>query len=689
MRSEYRLSVVACLLVCLVVAVPVSGGTYKDRDGVAHPWTIDESHALLWESAPYVPFGIVFEPRYLSSGQTDENWKADEEDIAAFKLAGVSDLILRPGKGLSAIPVEAFQRVVDLLEANGLRYGVELYDPPYAQASGFVVSPATNRVDGVRASGQVSRTFPGAKSVIYALCDARTGEVKDIGRVAASDAGEVTVPVVVRGPDDHIVLFYPEKAATDGLVSLPDLWSTYDRHRDRLISILKQVRFGKGLRFFTDPFTDELGMSGDIAGMVPVSPAYRLEFAAWLRRKYNNARDLTLAWGILKHDLSGFDEAVRLLPLWNTGRGSPSVYDLGANAVYAVDVPRSNMWGDLHDFRSESIRAYMDSMADALKRLIADVPVVYTATGFQPIFQGLDTVGFDGLAAPAKGSASAVNDSAGKTFSLAEGSSRRVWLISRIYPGDGYAKKEDLFSVINGLRDLGVKGFFAAGTGGTAIGSADMLTWLSEYASLSSADRQFAGYRPRAIYYPTAFTQGKVMRFPSDIWWLPALKPGGELSLGSFYQAYTLVDPKSGSRDIYVRSPGSSRKVTLAVSDAITVTAPDGTTTQIKPRKGRVQFDVTSEPVLVRGVTPDLFLPIEMATEELSQFEAAIARAEQKRLDVSEYRRSLKDARQLLDKNLVGLCLDIVRTSTNEINLRMRGLDLVPSLNQSNPRPGG
>jgi len=678
--------------ISLLLGAPALAGAFRDRDGAVHQWSINESNAMEWAGAPYVPFGVVFEPKYLALGQTDENWAADEEAVAAFKLAGVADVIVRPGKGIASVPVEAFQRVIDLLEAKGLRYGIELYDPPYAPISGYVIQPAANRVEGIQSSGPVTRSFPDAESAIYAFWEVKAQpEVLTIGQEVAIN-GQVTVQVVVRTGNDHLLLFYPRRVIADKGADwgLPDIWGDYDRHRDRLVSFLKQVKFGKGLRFFMDPFTEKFGLYGDVQNLIPTSKVFRIEYAAWLSKKYESPRQLTDSWGILRHAVASFDEATRLIPLWNTGRGTPAVYDDGGSRSYSVNAEMSALWADFQEFRASSIRGYMNAAADALKRLVADVPVVYTATGLQPIFQPRESFGYDGLAAQASSNADALAEAAGRTFSLAGGSSGNVWIISRFSPaGATFEKKEELFSAINALRDLGAKGFFAGNLGGTAIGSADLLVWLAEYSSVSAQDKQFVAYQPRVIYYPESFTRGRVRRLSSGVWWIPTLKPGAEVYLGSAFAGYVLGDPKENNVEIYVWSLKDQQTMTLIVEGPLTIITATGEATEIKPKKGRVQLSVGEEPVILCGIRPDVFLPVEVAVEEMQSLEQLIAKAERKRMDVTSYKRNLKYARDLLNKDLLGLCIDLVRASANELSVGLKGLEGTPAPGSSISPPVG
>ena len=103
---------------------------------------------------------------------------------------------------------------------------------------------------------------------------------------------------------------------------LPDLWQGYDEYRDRLLGFFGRVHLGPGFRFFLDPITDGIGFDGEVESVVPTTDGYRLDFEAWLTKKYNhNLDDLYRSWGIKNNDLPDFAAAARSLPLWAGGKG--------------------------------------------------------------------------------------------------------------------------------------------------------------------------------------------------------------------------------------------------------------------------------------------------------------------------------------------------------------------------------
>ena len=680
MRNLQVLVILSVILCLLCAGMPASAGTFKDRDGATHSWDIDDGHTLVWEKSPYMPFAVIFEPRYLTSAQTDENWTADEQDIQAFKLAGITDILLKPGKGVSAVPPAALQRVLDMLEANGLHYGVEISNPVDAPFVGYLIQPTVNRVDGIDASGPVAKDLPGAEVAIYALCDAHTGEVKEFGREVIAGA-QIKIPVTVRTGESHVMLFYPKKAVAGG--SLFNVWNGFDGYRDRLTLYLSQIKFGKGLRFFADPFTENFGISGEVENLIPTSTLFRFEYATWLSKKYSSPGDLNIAWGILKHDITSFDEASRLIPLWNEGRGAPLIYDDGMAKAYPVDALKSAIWSDFREFRAASVRTYMDAMADVLKRTAADVPVIYTANGLDSIYQPSGAIGYDGLAAPGSDGAGLVL-AAGHALSLAEGSSRKMWIVSRLKPsGAAYPKKQDLFTALNGAHNLGAKGVLVSDAQG--VEGANLISWLAEYASLSAGDKVYAAYQPHAIYYPQNAMRAVARRLSNGSWWLPSLAVGNDLYLGKSFAGYSINDSKRLDAYVCIWSLKGTQVIHLVTDRAITVTNASDVRTEVKSKKGRVEYPVTEEPVFIRGIPEEQFLPVEVVAEAIQDLQNAIARAEQKRMDTSDYKTKLRDAQAMPNANQLMLSLDLVHGAADEIAHRMRGLDIMPGAGLEKP----
>src|SRR5438034_1960745 len=93
-------------------------GLYVDSKGTGHPWEINDAHALVWDGDAYIPVGGMFCFAYLSSGQTDQNWKKDIAGLDLLKKNRINDLYINPVSSSTKIPTAAWQRVIDYLDED-------------------------------------------------------------------------------------------------------------------------------------------------------------------------------------------------------------------------------------------------------------------------------------------------------------------------------------------------------------------------------------------------------------------------------------------------------------------------------------------------------------------------------------------------------------------------------------------
>ncbi|MDH7482563.1 MAG: hypothetical protein QHH26_11415 [Armatimonadota bacterium] len=670
------------ILIFLFLGISAWGGTFTDRDGGKHQWYVNDTHTLVWDGNSYIPFGVEFTPKYLTDAQTEENLAADEAEIGALKLAGISDVIIKPEKALNSIPPSAFQRIIDLLETNGMHYGIELNDSPYSSLVGWVIAPTKYREDGIQARGEVIKSIPDTQMAFYVLCNAITGEVNRQGQATVA-VDEVRISVEEMPAVTQVLLIYPLRKIRQSSPEwgLPDLWASYDKHRDHLVAYLSQLKFGPGLRFFVDPFTERLAPVGDTESMFPASPSFRIEYSSWLSRKYNNTQTLSTQWALTDYVIKTYTEAARLIPLWRQGRGVGEVYDPSTNKRYKVDPTRSTIWQDFLEFRETSVRGYMNSVADALKRLVADVPVVFTGNALQPMFQNSDPAGYDGLVVPKPFDNRTTNQRAAEVLSLAENSMRNIWILSRISPAAPgetvYQKKEELFAELNTLRSLGSKGFFLSQIPAEAkIGSADLLFWLAEYGNLSISDKQFASYRPRVAFYPKDYGGIGIKRFNSGVWWIPSLAAGHKLNLGEAYGGYVLAGVSG--MGLYIWSTKGSRTITIATPQPITLTTLIGEKTTLNPSKGRVAILLSEEPVIVDGIPPEQFLPLEVVVGALQELEKLIEKARTSVPDIEAYVRLAAQAKKQIEKNEFLMSYDFIMGAIQELEHRVRAMETAP-----------
>jgi len=658
---------VIMLLLWSVCSTIAAAGAFIDRDGNQHKWSIGQSHQLEWDGAPFIPFGVEFTPKSFAPNSGNAEFEADKRLVEELKAAQVTDVLITPGQlSIVSVPTESVQRIVDLLEANGITYGLEISDPPYSSLGGYVINAAVNRVEGVRSSVQVSRQFPNAKDSIWLICDAATHEVDKISRVPVVD-GTASVNVSVSHGANKIVLFYPEQSSSDlsSDPGFPDMWTDYDRHRDRLMISLQKVKFGKGLRYFIDPFAERLKLSEMSDTVFPTSKAFRIEYSSWLSKRYSSTADLGGSWGLGTHELSSFETAASVIPLWRKSRGVPYAYDTTKEEGFPVIIDTSAMWSDFLQFRAESISGYMNSLADVIKRTVADVPVVYTASSLDRIFAGSKKAGFDGLAVPVSATENDVIEKTGYVFSLAESSPKPTWILSRIAPLDGkFENKSDLFSILNDAHSLGSKACYVEY--GSKIDAS--VPWISEYASLGIKDRSFVTYKPHTIYYPQGMQNVSTKKFKDGSWWLPKIVPSVGLHLGSSLSGYFVPKTSDGQGDAYIWSLNGTQGLHFQAASTVTIVSVSGEESQQKAKKGKVEIQVGPEPIIVRGIPLTQFIPAEVVEKELADLEKSITAVAGVLHDVTGLQMQLERAKELYKNGQLSVSFDMAHSLNAQIH---------------------
>ncbi len=530
-----------------------SSGTYTDAKGVSHAWSIGQSHSLQWEGAPYLPVGAAVTPQSWTGAGTEDDWAQDKSALDMLGKRGVHDVVLSAGaKGLTHVTPAAVQRVLDYLDANGFHYGLEIADFPKDPLIGYIVKPAVYRNPSPAASGPTRfQHIPGLADAFYLLVSPHDAEIDESGsaRIVDGETAQVTLKNAIT---DDILLLYPQRLYFAGTPEshLPDLWQGYDEYRDRLLTFFSRLKLGPGFRFFLDPMTDKIGFQGEVENVIPTTDGYRLDFEAWLEKKYNhNVDDLNRGWGIKEHDLPDFATAARCLPLWSGSKGVPAVFDPINKTPYLVlNQPRigGHVWDDLTQFRIELVRGYMNSLADVLKKGVADVPVVYQWGGRSALFTNSQSQGgFDGLSL---GSA----DAGAYAFAQAEETPKTTWLMA-----DNAETTATLTADWDILRDMSVRGFFVPAA------APDDAKRLAEYgASLSFSSGDLV-LPPRVLPYPAGVpdVEASLRRLSDGVWWLPSYRvgalsgPGDAFSLGPLLRGYKLNDPDGRLPRFVVWSP--------------------------------------------------------------------------------------------------------------------------------------
>ena len=346
--GRLRLAASAALLVIPgVCGIAEARGVYVDRDGQRHSWHINDAHSLIWDGRPYLPVGGQFCPRYFVEARTEENWRADVESLRLLKSRGILDIYINPVRGATRIPTTDWQRLIDLLEEEGFRYGIELTDGPDRPLTGWVVRPAIYRKPDITSAASVTLQTPGLAGGLAILADSK-GEILNVRQLVATGDSSV-IPVQGTEEDRRILLVYPLKRLDPARDGLQNFWEGYSEYRDRLIAHLKPLKLGPGFRFWVDPFINEMGLRGEAEFLIPASRAYQVELEAWLRKRYTDAASLARAWG-LPGEVTSFEQASRLIPLWRDRKGITAVYDTGTAKTIRLAAAESRMWEDLLAF---------------------------------------------------------------------------------------------------------------------------------------------------------------------------------------------------------------------------------------------------------------------------------------------------------------------------------------------------
>jgi hypothetical protein len=667
-HSALSLSVfIAC------AAVPTAGfaqrgqtlGVFVDSAKRTHAWSVTPSHTLIWDNAPYVPVGGSFSPRYLALGANADNWTRDTEALQVLKSKGITDIVLNPVISAVDVPVVAWQKVLDYLDANGFHYGITFGTGITTPLTGTVVKPTNYRIEDVRENQDTSWNISDTDSAYYVFVDGGDAtQVAYEGTVRVRD-NSVLVAGKPRVTTGTVAILYPHKTLRpnrDG--TLPDVWSGYDRYRDRLLSLFTKVKFGPGLRFFLDPLAHPFGILGEAEYLIPDSAAFRLEWEAYLAAHYPTVDDLMNAWGVLERKIEDFKQAARMMPLSASARGVPYLLDTGTGKRYETK-GGDRLWSDLRECRNDSLVYYLNATADVLKREVADVPVIYTRTHASRIFSNQQRGGgFDGLGMAAYGRGSAiVTSGADSVYSQAEESNRNIWcLVTETQDTSnankaqlGYASKQALFYDLDWLRGIGAKGFFVnsfqalpeeAYKNFQMVRSPEQIGWLKDYSDKITRG-VVTDSRPNTLPYP-AEAGGIVHAGPignGGIWWAPSLAPGRVLIFGSSYAGYILTQPEGDMTVMW--SLHGPRMTRLVVADprVVRVTTAEGlpVVPKMDLKKKTITVMMDQNPLIFKGNDGEI-LPVEAAEDALLQLRALVVQAETAKSLNPEFRYKLDHA---------------------------------------------
>ena len=650
------LNLALAALVTLITPVSTEG-TYTDAAGGKHPWQVTASHALLWDSKPFVPVGGLFQVRSWAPNATEADFADDVAALKRLHAAGMTDLYLQPLRGgITLVKPASLQHLLDAVEAEGFTYGLSLADGPKTPLTGYQILPGRYLQDAPLNGGLVRFPVKSLQSALWCLADPGTRQILNSGTAdVVAEGARVSVPA--QQGRNRLVLFPERLFFPGGETGLPNVWEGFDKYRDDLLALFGQVKLGRGFRFFADPLTVNLSLSGEARQVVPSGPAFTAEWALYLSHRYATITSLEEKWGVEEPGrVKDFTEAAQLVPLWWADKGLPQYLHRGTSGLVPARDSVSSFWQDLESFKTESLRAYMNQLSVVLKRGIADVPVVYRSRGYSPLFNNIAAqAGFDGVGIEAYGATTEPIGSIGaQAYAQAVDAPRPLWLPvlaaqeARLptTAQPGFSSKRWLFSVLDALRETGSRGFYVDGARIVDPSrqvydlsrQPEQLAWLMEYSQQLTVMGLAAAPAPRAraVFYPRTYTALQPKALQDGSWLLPTNLPYVLYDFGAAGRAYSLSEPDGPI--FYLWNPTGTRQIKLKVPKQAAL--PGAQPIYWLPR----ELGVRNKDILTLTIGPDPIRLYNFATLPLPQeaFGESYARGEQLQAEI--LKRKLNEA---------------------------------------------
>lgn len=694
-----------CLLAALCALTGLGGaaradkggtdGTFRDRTGADHAWSVNRGHMLVWEGKPYTPAGVVFRSAFLHA-PSPETFRQDQEELGRLQSAGVHDLWIDPQRGLLRAQVEQTQSLLDEVESHGFKYGLRVADRFESPLVGFsptlpvVRVPNTQLQPGGRPSWRLAA--PGARRAIYTLVDATAGDervqnwaIASGEVVAEQDVAEVRIQLKnskLLGRGRGLLLVVPEiQVEPEELGSFGDLWAGMDSYAERLQNYLKGLKFGPGFRFVLDPFAAGDGTVGREDNVFPSSPEFRAAFLDWLQHRVG-LQTLNINWRLADTRIPGYEEAARMVPLWprnDPPDGDGWMLDTQEMVAYRCNPRGSQIWSDLEAFRVEYLRRAMNRVTASLKQQAVNVPMLFSWGAYHPLFTNSPSpAGYDGLGGALYGKGAEIGRaSAGYALAQAEESDRNSWLVATRLAGapddagrlTAVADEAQARSLWSGIRDAGFRGFyFDSATVPDAVKLAKVLEPAVQ-AAQPAMER-----RPKVCFFPLALASSdRVALLSNGVWWLPSTRPAKLLRYGDSIMAYEMEQPLCDDPTIQkatvIWSTAGKQDVTFFGDKAVPVTIFDaaGAPVKMKSRAGDLRLQLTEEPLIIVGLDATTIFPTELATTQLREFEALIRQAESQKAETKSLRLFLEQEKHTLTPATAGAVYQAVLPYVNRL----------------------
>jgi len=522
----------------LAAARPVAHayGIYRDSQGKAHPWEVNDNNMMFWDGEPYIPFGGMLNSPLswtAKAGDATVNTQWTEylrHQMTALKERGIRDVYFN-GFFLHASP-QSLAAMVAIAEECGMRYGLHPSSMPAQTDRGFLISrnPVAVAV-GERDMRIIVKLNPG-EDVPGARCVWGAADAE--GRIVASGVGVLSRVEAKTGEKADAVEFelqvsLPEPAGAEGLnihfaverkLSRGDpngYLGTLDEYLARYAEAYGSLPLGPGMRLWIDPLQNEMHHNPDSVGATPL---WQKRLAQWLFGRYGTLEKLREGWGCGAGPvLPDFATAARLVPLGEQGDGEREYWmDPDDGVLYSFGGRRGQALRDVREFSGVIAEEMISRCADALKQ-IADVPVILKhncwfsdwfvnprasggqdGCGYEPYCYG-DSLAYHNTLVPY----AQVLQSGRRQWALVTESSAAAFEGQTSYAG--YLDRLQMMDNIDQLMMFGAKGFYHFGfafAGNPMFDTTDLLRdirqveWLATHAKTyeASAVRLSGSFHP-------------------------------------------------------------------------------------------------------------------------------------------------------------------------------------------------
>ncbi len=558
-----------------------SGSAQTEREVRQQKWSVNERGQLVWEGAPVSLIGNRWVPKSLVAAGDD----VLDEDIkyldAVAKKGNSSVLMQLPLGGITVVQKTRLQKIIDLLEARNIQYGIALkarstYSKPVA-----IVHPSRMRFSTALGKDPVSLSLPMLRSC-WTVTALPSGEIMDFARETVAGG---SVEYQLRNPiEGNVVgIFIPEVESSDGYATL---FSDVDALRDDLLSTLGSLRFGMNLRFFTDPFDLPVLSRIEDRRKIPTSDSFRAAWANYLKQKYATVDSARISWRLDSTErIDNFESLGRLLPLSFDGRGVAGFIDpLGTGRLLKCESQPSVFWNDLAAFIDKLSSDVQDRTALALHRAGYNFPVISVNS-----LKG-DHKGLGGFLV----SSSSVIDAAPKLLDQTV-SGNRVWKVVDVATTDSQTVQPANWAA------AGASSVFYPETNIDRISG----------GQITPADR--TDIVPLPLELST-----RAKQLENGTWWLPDTRPMRLYRYPNNLVAYGIADGEQSS--YYFVGTKSPSVITIKLPKALEKAPISWFPASAGVRsKGSLQISVRDEPVLLKGFGNSLPVPFAAMTDALDE----------------------------------------------------------------------